>query len=232
MRPAAAELERARSAEADQGRMNALLSMDYAGLRAVLTGEDADEWVESAARRGLPAAQLRLGRMLLARGQAAEALSWFERAAALGEGEAMNMAGRAFELGWGVETDLDRVARWYRASAEAGCAWGEYNLAGLLFDGRGVARDLEAAVALYARAAAKGHARAMNLLARCLEEGWGRARDPAAASQWYRRSAEAGYFRGQINHALVLAEQGRREEAAAWMETAARSRREDATLER
>jgi TPR repeat protein len=197
--------------------------MSYAELRALLTDDPARaaEWVESAARRGVPEAQLRLGRMRLERGDEPDALTWFQRAARQGSAEAMNVVGRAHELGWAMEADPAAAAEWYRRAAEAGCAWGDYNLANLKFDGRGVALDLEGAVAGYRRASAMGHARAMNLLGRCLEEGWGCERDPAEAAQWYRRSAEAGYFRAQMNHASILAERGRRDEAGLWFERAA-----------
>jgi TPR repeat protein len=90
----------------------------------------------------------------------------------------------------------------------------------MLFDGRGVPRDLAAAATGYRRAAEQGHARAMNLLARCHEAGWGVPRDPARAAHWYRRSAEGGYYRGQFNHATVLASQGDIAAALAWFERA------------
>jgi len=213
----AGRLARAQDAEADQARVNALLTMSYAELRAVLTGDPATAalWVESAARHGLPDAQLRLGRILLERGDHAGALAWFQRAAGQGNAEAMNMVGRAHELGWGIEIDPSAAAAWYRRAAEGGCAWGEYNLANLRFDGRG-----------YRCASATGHARAMNLLGRCLEEGWGCEPNPDEAAQWYRRSAEAGYFRAQINHARVLAEHGLHQEADRWFEKAATAQAE------
>ena len=60
----------------------------------------------------------------------------------------------------------------------------------------------------------------MNLVGRCREQGWGCGANPKAARAWYRRSAEAGYFRGQYNHGLMLAEDGRVDEAAHWIERA------------
>src|SRR6185437_2894783 len=74
---------------------------------------------------------------------------------------------------------------------------------------------------------AKGHARAMNQAGRCHEEGSGTPRDLAAAADWYRKSAEGGYFRGQYNHAAMLAARVRVEEAAGWYGKAA----EGGTLE-
>jgi len=169
--------------------------------------------------------QVRLGRMLLEGGE----LARDERAAfgvSLGRGaaepsEAMNMMGRCHENGWGVPVDLERAAASYRASAEGGRDWGQYNLGNLLFDGRGVAPDRLQALRWYLRAASQGHGRAMNIVARCLEEGWGCRRRREDAACWYQHSARSGYFRGQFNHALLLAERGLAESAADWFWEAA-----------
>lgn len=175
--------------------------------------ERAAPWVKAAAEAGVPEAQLRHGRWLLERGEAATALGLFLRAARRGDVDAWNMVGRCLENGWGAAADVRRAARWYLRAATAGHAWGQYNLGHLLLDGLGAPQDLDGAYRWYLRAAKQGHPRAMNLVARCLEEGWGAGPDPAAARDWLRRSAEAGYFRGQFNHATVLAGEGRLEEA-------------------
>jgi TPR repeat protein len=196
-------------------------------LAALLSGDPAEAapWVELAARQGLAAGQLRLGRMLLdgagmAKDEAA-ALGWFKTAARSGDADAMNMVGRCHENGWGTAKDNVAAANWYRRSAEAGHDWGEYNYANMLFDGLGVPVDLPEALRWYLKACAKGHARAMNQAGRCHEEGWGTSRDLVAAADWYRKSAESGYFRGQYNHAAMLAARGRAEAAAGWYGMAA-----------
>ena len=196
-------------------------------LSALLSGdpEEAARWVELAARHGLAAAQLRLGRMLLdgtglEQNQPA-ALGWFKTAARSGDADAMNMAGRCHENGWGAPKDTEIAADWYRRSAEAGHDWGEYNYANMLFDGLGVTADTLLAVQWYLKAAAKGHSRAMNQIARCYEEGWGVPKDHAIATDWYRQSAEGGYFRGQYNYATLLGLVGQAEEAAGWFARAA-----------
>ncbi|HTY51516.1 MAG TPA: tetratricopeptide repeat protein [Steroidobacteraceae bacterium] len=218
----AGQFERARAAEERQLRVQHLRRLGPRELAALLGGDPAAAlpWVRSAAEYGIPAAQLRLGRMLLegagtAR-DAAQALRWFARAAAQGDAEAMNMAGRCHENGWGVEVNLHAAAAHYRDSALRGHDWGEYNLGNMLFDGRGIVRDHRRALMWYLRAAHQGHTRAMNLAGRCLEEGWGCAPNPAAAARWYERSASGGYFRGQFNHAAALAQRGQAREAAQW----------------
>jgi hypothetical protein len=149
------------------------------------------------------------------------AFGWFSRAAGQGDAEAMNMVGRCRENGWGVPVDLERAAASYLASAEADHDWGQYNFGNLLFDGRGVAPDLPQALRWYLRAASQGHGRAMNMVARCLEAGWGCQRSVEDAAYWYGQSAKSGYFRGQFNHALLLAERGLSEQAADWFWKAA-----------
>jgi hypothetical protein len=223
----AAQLARVAALETHQQRLRQLSRMSAGQLQVLLTADasEAAVWVTSAAECGLPAAQLRLGRMLLeGRGVARDPVAahrWFARAAASGDAEAMNMVGRCYENGWGAPQNLALAAASYRCSAEAGHDWGRYNLGNLLFDGRGVARDRRCALRCYLAAARQGHARAMNLLGRCQEEGWGCAPDAAAAARWYARSAERGYFRGQFNHALTLAQGGQTVLAAQWFRKAA-----------
>jgi TPR repeat protein len=216
------QFDQACAAEASQRRMALLQRLDYRALQELFTADPARAavWIRSAADCGLPAAQLRLGRMLLAGTGVPQdpraALGWFERAAAQGDPEAMNMVGRCLENGWGATADPVRAAARYQAAACRGHAWGEYNFANMLFDGRGVCCDRVRALAWYRRAARQGHGRAMNLLGRCLEEGWGCSPDPAAAALWYQRSAVSGYFRGQYNYAAVLAQYGQAAAAARW----------------
>lgn len=218
----------AMAAEAHHARMIGLQAMTPVQLRAVLTGDPAEagRWVESAARYGVVAAQLRLGQMRLdgtgGPRDPAAARRWFARAARQGSADGMNMLGRCHENGWGAPVDLKAAARWYARAAEAGHDWGEYNYANLLFDGRGVPRDQAEAAAFYRRAAERGHTRAMNLLARCYEEGWGVSHDRVAAADWYRRAAEGGYFRAQYNYATVLVGMGRIDAALDWFERACR----------
>jgi TPR repeat protein len=206
-----------------------LMRMTPRALTALLSGDPAEaaRWVEFAARHGLAAAQLRLGRILLegtgVDKDEAAALGWFKTAARSGDADAMNMAGRCHENGWGTPKDNAIAADWYRRSAEAGHDWGEYNYANMLFDGLGVPADLPGSLGWYLKACAQGHARAMNQVGRCFEEGWGVAHDLAFAADWYRKSAEGGYFRGQYNHGAMLAAAGRTQEAALWYGKASES---------
>jgi uncharacterized protein len=222
-----AQFERAAAMESSQKRLARLAGMSFGALHALLGGDpvEAAGWVRCAAECGLAAAQLRLGRMLLdgsgVQRDEAAAFAWFTRAAAQADAEAMNMVGRCHENGWGVQVDLERAAASYRTSAEGSHDWGQYNFGNMLFDGRGVAPDRPQALRWFLRAASSGHGRAMNMVGRSLEEGWGCRRSLEEAAYWYGESARSGYFRGQFNHALLLAERGQCELAAEWFWQAA-----------
>jgi TPR repeat protein len=181
-------------------------------------------WVMHAAQLGDADAQATLGQLLLdGRGIQKDeqlALSWFSIAARQRHPMAINMMGRCLENGWGCEVDLTGAALHYRQAADLGLDWGLYNYGQLLTRGRGVEKDLGAAFELFSQAAAKGHAKSMNLLGRFHHEGVIVAREEQLARQWYRRAAEAGDFRGQYNHASMLAEEGEEAQACVWLERA------------
>jgi TPR repeat protein len=208
----------------DAWRVAALTMMSPEELHAALSGGDAATWVEAAATCGMPAAQVRLGRLLLeGRGVPKDeraAFACFLCAADSGDVDARNMLGRCYENGWGTTPDFPRAAEHYRIAAEAGYAWSQYNLGHLYLNGTGVVRDRAQAFVWYMRAASQGHARAMNLVARCFEEGWGLERNPAAARNWYRKSAAGGYFRGAYNYATILASEGCIAGARLWFQRA------------
>ena len=213
-------------AESDAWRVAALSMMSAEELRAIFSGDPATAapWVIAAASSGLPEAEVRLGRMLLAgEGVAkdeAAAVARFTRAAASGNVEAHNMLGRCHENGWGVSRDFDAAGRHYAIAASAGDAWAQYNLGHLFLDGLGVPRDVDEAFAWYMRSAKQGHVRAMSLVGRCYEEGWGVAQDTTLARAWYRKSADGGYFRGAYNYASMLVSEGCITGAAHWFEKA------------
>ena len=192
-------------------------------LRARLEGapEDAAALLREGAEAGLPEAQAAYGQMLLdGRGVPADAeaaLGWFRKAAASGHVMAINMIGRCHEKGWGTPVDRDAAARCFRVAAERGLDWGMYNYAGALGLGAGVPQDEAAAMGWFQRAAALGHAKSINFVGGYHEEGRLTVRDMAKAAECYRIAAEAGDFRGQFNHARLLAEAGRTDEAIDWI---------------
>ena len=202
--------------------IEAILAMDAdeVARRLASPPEERAAFVRVAAEGGVAEAQAVYGQMLLdGAGLAAdprEAVLWFDKAARQGHAMAINMMGRCYDLGWGVPVDKARAASWFKAAADRGLDWGLYNYATALALGEGVAEDKPAALALFRRAAAMGNAKAINFVGSFHEDGWVVDRDLDEAARCYAVAAEGGDFRGQFNHARMLAEAGRIDEAIEW----------------
>ncbi len=203
--------------------LDALKALSADELAARLSGspEERAALVRISAEGGLAEAQLVWGQMLLdGRDVAADpraAFGWFVRAGQQGHALAINMVGRCYDLGWGTAVDKARAADWFKAAADRGLDWGLYNYATALALGEGVPQDRLTALALFEQAAGMGNAKAMNFVGSFHEDGWVVARDLAEAARWYARAAEGGDFRGQFNHARMLADAGRIDEANHWL---------------
>ncbi|WP_340316773.1 tetratricopeptide repeat protein [Rhizorhabdus argentea] len=203
--------------------IEAILAMSAEEVARRLSGppEQRAAFVAVAAEGGIAEAQAVYGQMLLdGTGVAVDprtAVRWFDKAARQSHAMAINMMGRCYDLGWGVPVDKARAAEWFKAAADRGLDWGLYNYATALALGEGLAEDKSAALALFRRAAAMGNAKAMNFVGSFHEDGWVVERDLAEAARWYERAAEGGDFRGRFNHARMLADAGRIDEARAWL---------------
>lgn len=177
--------------------------------------------VRKAALAGDAAAQLTLGLMLLdghgAPRDLAAAFNWFQHAARAGLLNAMNMLGRCHELGWGTTISLGAAARCYRAAADHGHAWAQFNLACLILREDGVPGEPAEALGLLVRSAHAGNPKASNMLGRCREEGWVGEPNLASARRWYLRAARGGCFRGAFHTARHLIREGRIDEAVTWL---------------
>lgn len=199
-------------------------------LGAVLSPEEAREalagparlaLIREAAEAGLADAQAVLGQMLLDGTEvprdARAGFGWFLRAAAQQHLVSLNMVGRCYELGWGVEPDPTRAAECYRVAAERGSIEAMYNYATQLALGGGVGEDRAAALGWLRKAAARGFAKAENFVGSFHEDGWATPVDLLAAAQCYARAAHGGDFRGCFNHARMLVRKGRVREALPWI---------------
>jgi len=181
--------------------------------------------IRDGAEADIPEAQVIYGQMHLdgagvSRDPAA-AFGWFWKAAQFGNLMALNMLGRCYDLGWGIAVDKKRAAECFRIAAERGLDWGMYNYATALTLGDGVAEDRPAALAWFERAAAMGNAKAANYIGSFHEDGWVVEQDMRVAADFYAQAAEGGDFRGMFNHARMLADAGRIDDALAWLERCA-----------
>lgn len=193
------------------------LSPEEVAARLSASPEERAALVREGAEAGVAEAQAVYGQMLLDQGRAREGFGWFNKAAVQGNLMALNMVGRCYDLGWGTPVNKQRAAECFRVAAERGLDWGMYNYATALALGEGVAEDKAAALAWFEQAAALGNAKAVNYIGSFHEDGWVVPRDMARAADCYARAAEGGDFRGQFNHARMLAGAGRLEEARNWL---------------
>jgi uncharacterized protein len=179
--------------------------------------EERTALIREGAEAGVAEAQAVYGQMLLDGDDARAGFAWFNKAAAQGHLMALNMVGRCYDLGWGTPVDKARAAECFRIAAERGLDWGMYNYATALTLGEGVAEDRPAALAWFEKAAAMGNAKALNYIGSFHEDGWVVPRDMTRAAEYYAQAAEGGDFRGQFNHARMLAESGDLPAARGWL---------------
>ncbi|MCX8475168.1 MAG: tetratricopeptide repeat protein [Sphingomonas sp.] len=197
----------------------ALDSISPQEIVARLSGspEERAALIREGAEAGVAETQAVYGQMLLDGGDPHAGFAWFNKAAAQGHLMALNMVGRCYDLGQGTPVNKARAAECFRIAAERGLDWGMYNYATALALGDGVAEDKAAALGWFEKAAAMGNAKAVNYVGSFHEDGWVVARDMTKAAICYARAAEGGDFRGQFNHARMLAERGDLAAARGWL---------------
>jgi TPR repeat protein len=190
---------------------------------ARLAGDPAllAERMRQAAVNGDVSAQIGLGHMLLeGHGEprdADAALRWFQLAARTGHADAINMVGRCHELGWGTARNTRIAAQAYRAAAEQGNAWANFNLAMLMLARDGAEGDSGEILALLVRSARRGNAKALSFIGQGCEEGWRGTPKPNTARRWYARGARRGCFRASFNFARHLMADGDTDGAVRWL---------------
>lgn len=204
--------------------MSAISRLSPSEVAERLSGAGRAALIREAAEAGVSDAQAVYGQMLLDGAEVARddraAFGWFMRAAAQGHVMALNMVGRAYDLGWGVRVEKARAAECFRVAAERGLVEAMYNYATLLALGEGVTEDKAAALDWLERAAALGYAKAVNFVGSFREDGWACERDLEAAARCYARAADGGDFRGMFNHARMLIMAGQAQEAREWLRRA------------
>jgi uncharacterized protein len=190
---------------------------DEVAARLSASPEERAAIIRQGAEEGIAEAQAVWGQMCLDAGDRKAAFGWFNKAAAQGHVLGLFMVGRCYDLGWGVGVDKVRAAQCFRRAAERGLDWGMYNYATALTLGAGVTEDKPAALAWFEKAAALGNAKAKNFVASFCEDGWVIPRNMARAAMLYADAAEGGDFRGQFNHARMLALGGNVAAALPWL---------------
>ena len=96
----------------------------------------------------------------------AEAVKWYQKAAAQGNADAQCGLGFAYYRGKGVITNATEAVKWYRKAAGQGNAYAQCGLGDAYYNGRGVPQDKAEAIKWYQKAAEQGNAYAQEALGR------------------------------------------------------------------
>ncbi|WDI31926.1 tetratricopeptide repeat protein [Hyphococcus flavus] len=139
------------------------------------------------------------------KGDDAEAVRLWRRAAEKGNASAQYNLGWAHANGRGVAQNDVEAARWYRKAAEQGDAAAQNSLGAAYEQGRGVAQNDVEAVRWFRLAAEQDHVLAQYNLAWMYENGRGVAKDLDEAIRWYRKAAENGDEKAQNALARIRA---------------------------
>ncbi len=127
------------------------------------------------------------------------ALSWYRRAAELGDVESQ------VQLGYLLSKDginPMEATKWFRAAAEEGNATAQHNLGSAYLNGIGVKKNPEEAVSWFRKAAEQGHPLSQYNLGAAYLQGFGLAQNRVEAVKWFRSAAGQG--NGAAQHALGI----------------------------
>ena len=91
-----------------------------------------------------------------------------------------------YELGIGVELDLDKAIYNYETSAYLGLASGQYAYGRMLYHGTGVQKDMVKAFELFLKSAEQGYGYAQQQVGNMYWYGEGVDEDKKLAEQWLR----------------------------------------------
>jgi TPR repeat protein len=118
--------------------------------------------------------------------------SWYTKAAALGDADAMGNLGALLESGRGVPQNLEAAREWYVKGAALNGRLAMRNLGTMLEDGRGTSQNLSEAKFWYERAAGLNYPPALNDLGRLHLVGAGVAKNYVLARSLFEQAAELG----------------------------------------
>lgn len=160
---------------------------------------EAMDWYREQAEAGDAKAQFYYGLALErgAQGQQGEAdkaraVTLYRQAAEGGYALAQYRLGVLYQIGQGVEKDLEEARKWFAVASDAGLREAEFNYAIMLETGTGGARDPKEAARLYEIAAGKGVRQAFLPLGILYARGEGVERDLVESLKWLLLAERVG----------------------------------------
>jgi len=115
------------------------------------------------------------------------------KSAEQGNLDAQFILAQAYEVGNGIEKNLDLAFFWYGQAANAGHVPAQFFLGAMYASSRGTPLNLPKAVHWYRQAAAQGYPDALYPMAYVYEHGLGGVeQDNEQALAWYRQAADTG----------------------------------------
>ena len=152
-------------------------------------------------------AQVRLGNDYMEKHDYAMAMTWFRKAADLGNAAAENNVGWLYENGFGVTQNYAEALSWYRKAADGGNVAAQENLGHLFQNGLGTKQDYDEALVWYRKASDQGSASSMRSIGWFYNKGWGVKQDYAEALKCFVAAADKGDSYAE-NNLGVLYEHG------------------------
>jgi TPR repeat protein len=144
-------------------------------------------------------AEFAQGKAAYDRSDYAQAMEWYQKAAAHGNAEAENYIGWCYQNGFGVQKDFAEAMNWYKKAAAQGNSDAENNTGWFYQNGFGVQKDYAEAMKWYQKAAAQGNSEAENNTGWFYQNGFGVQKDYVEAMKWYQKSAAQGYSMAENN---------------------------------
>ncbi len=173
------------------GQFNAGLVYETGKGRAVDIEKAKDLYLH-AAEQGHIQAMVQLAGIYLNSDDQKQALSWYKKAAELGDRDAMYQLGLLSETGVAAKLDYADAVKYYQQASDKGNANAKLALARMYQYGLGITKDLKQALAIYKELAAMDNAYAQYQLATFYYEGMDSARLPQQGKQMLLQAQNNG----------------------------------------
>ena len=127
------------------------------GMGVLPDDEQAELWFRRATEAGHDFSQYALGKLLQCQNRIAEAVFWYEKAAAQDDPWAAYRLGKLYLEGTDVPKDTTKAVKYLTDAAQEGSQFAQYTLGKLYLTGKDVAQDREQAYCWFQASASQGN---------------------------------------------------------------------------